>query len=221
MIVWSESSLVIVDKPHGLATQSPPGEESLQTRLAERLGASNQYLQPIHRLDVATAGLVMFGLSKKVTRLLSDQFASGKIEKVYHAVVRCGYPRLSKAAQMPAVGVQQKWTDSIAKIPNQACGIVVDANDPTGKFCESVVTVMAIENDAAGRPLAAGLRMQPSTGRMHQLRIQAATRGMAIQGDTLYDGSDPPVSPTKIDLAAVELTFHHPKTGVRTTVRRG
>jgi 23S rRNA pseudouridine1911/1915/1917 synthase len=63
------------------------------------------------------------------------------------------------------------------------------------------------------------LQLEPLTGRMHQLRVQAASRGLPVVGDTLYGGSPLGAANSEaIALHAWRITFHDPATGKETTV---
>ena len=204
-IATIDRDIVVAVKPHGLSTQSPPGTDSLQSRLQSQLGQPDGYLTPVHRLDRDTAGLVLFARTKKSARLLSEQFATRRVCKRYDATVRCGVGG-------PQVG--GRWEDFVAKIADVARVRIAAADDPDAKRCQT--DVQWVRFDAAAG--TADLQLSPLTGRMHQLRIQCAARGFPIVGDRLYGPAGADDANVPMALVATHLTFWHPRTGVRTEV---
>ncbi|MCM2375115.1 RluA family pseudouridine synthase [Aporhodopirellula aestuarii] len=211
-ILWQCDSAVAVDKPAGLSTTSPPGTESLESRIREQLGRDGGFLSAVHRLDRDVSGVVLLALTKKSARLFSDQFALRKVHKKYHAWVQ---GRVHDASSNP-----MRWRDHVRKIPDVAKGEVCDAEAKGAKLAETDVRVLTYDEHADSTLL----ELSPLTGRMHQLRLQTSTRGHAILGDPVYGSSEfsPPNDDSwsfdTIALVAVKLQFHHPRTGVLTEV---
>ncbi|EMI17321.1 tRNA pseudouridine synthase C [Rhodopirellula maiorica SM1] len=225
-VLWDGDSMLAVEKPAGLSTQSPPGNDSLESRLRTQLSGRSDYFAVVHRLDRPVSGVVLIALRKRVAKLLSEQFATRKVDKHYLAVVEGNIEP-----------VEQLWTDYLRKVPNQPRAERVTENDPDAKFAETRVEVVRYCSKL-DRTL---VRLFPHTGRMHQLRIQSALRGHRILGDSLYDNHDsdedtivsenresdltrasaglPSPNQTRIMLHAESITFHHPKSGVRVTVQ--
>ncbi|TWU54633.1 Ribosomal large subunit pseudouridine synthase A [Rubripirellula tenax] len=203
-ILWDGGHLIAVDKPPGLSTQAPPGGESLESQLKIQLADRSDYFAIVHRLDRHVGGVVLIALRKKEARLLSDQFSSRKVIKQYAAIV---------AGKIESGGSDEDivWTDSIRKLPDQPKAEVCSAGDLDAKEAETRIEVVGY--DAAKDQTL--LRMYPYTGRMHQLRIQAAHRGHPIVGDDLYGG---PTSESLM-LRAESIVFHDPKNGKLKTVR--
>ena len=228
-ILFDDAGLFIVDKPHGLDVTAPPSGESVITRLREQLGLDPEdYLTAIHRLDRPTAGLLMVARKKSVAKLMSQQFVARRVGKEYHAEVR---------GRVEIDDGETTWIDGIAKRRGVAAVDVVDLSHEHAKRAETVVRV--IEHSSATTRLS----VRPLTGRMHQIRAQAARRGHPVVGDTLYDparSEDPPSVPAaagnngshpsnpvdaapiprRVELTAEQLTFFHPRTAASTTVRR-
>lgn len=202
-----------VHKPAGLSTTSPPGTDSLESRLRIQLGRESGFLSAVHRLDRDVSGVVLVALSKKSARLLSEQFAARRVFKTYQAWVHGCMPLT--ALEFPPL----RWTDHLRKIDDVAQGEVCASDAPGAKLAET--DVRPLHYDACrDRTL---IELHPITGRMHQLRLQAAARGHAILGDSLY-GPRPSghhndsLSSGKIALTAVKIVFHHPRTGKLTEV---
>ncbi|TWU37610.1 Ribosomal large subunit pseudouridine synthase A [Novipirellula aureliae] len=208
-ILHDAVSMLAVEKPAGLLTQAPNGIDSLELRLRQQLASRTDYLAMVHRLDRDVSGVVLVALSKRIARLLSDQFATQKIQKNYLAVVS------GKVDQSPTT-----WVDYLRKLPNQPQGEVCSERVADAKRAETNVEVLDVAIDHR----CSLLRLMPMTGRMHQLRLQSAQRGHPIWGDRLYGGpilNDELVPDGKGDrilLHAESIAFHHPRTGVRTTI---
>ncbi len=204
---------MVVHKPAGLSTTSPPGTDSVEWRLREQLGRDAGFLSAVHRLDRGVSGVLLVALSKKSARLLSEQFAARRVSKTYHARVHGCIP--SAAPETPP----ERWIDHVRKIVDVAKGEICGPDAPGAKLAETDVRPLRYD-ETHDRTL---LELCPITGRMHQLRIQTAARGHAIISDPLYGpqpiaGNDASSPADNIALTAIKLTFHHPRTGVRTEV---
>ena len=171
-----QSGVVAIAKPSGLATQAPPGLPSVEAWLRGLLPAG-AYLGVPHRLDRAVSGVLLMATTPRAARQLSRQFERRQITKTYVAILAAG------AATKPVAGATVEWRDRIAKCPDVAQARVVAADDPAGR--EAVTVARTLGEVEPGRWL---VELAPVTGRMHQLRVQAAARGMPVVGDTLYGG---------------------------------
>ena len=183
-VLHEASGVVVVLKPGGIATQAPPGIESMERRvrnwLARRGGG---YLGVPHRLDRPVSGVMLFALTPRAARQLSRQFERRQVGKRYVARLE-----LVAARDMPGESWAD-WRDRVAKVPDEPRARIVPADEPCEEAREAVTQVRLLE---AARPHDGGegsvirVELMPSTGRMHQLRIQAASRGMPVLGDALY-----------------------------------
>jgi 23S rRNA pseudouridine1911/1915/1917 synthase len=194
-----------VSKPAPLLTQGvPPGVPTLEAwakaYLRERYHkAGNVYLGIPHRLDGPVSGVVLFARNTKAARRLAEQFQKREVIKVYLAV--------TEGLVEPAEG---EWLDWLIKLPEAARAESVAAGAPGARQAGLHYRRLAA---AAGLSL---LEIRPETGRMHQIRIQAALRGYPIVGDLLYGARrsfGPPVALPRervIALHARSLTFLHP-----------
>lgn len=86
-ILYQSESLVVVDKPSGLAVHRGWAQDRdyAMTRTRDAIG---QYVYPVHRLDRATSGILVFALDKQSATAIQDQFANGQAQKIYLALVR-------------------------------------------------------------------------------------------------------------------------------------
>ena len=91
-ILYEEGPCLVVVKPGGVATQAPPGIDSLEVRVKEFLRvrdskAGNVYLGVPHRLDRPVSGVMVLARHVRAARRLSDQFEARTVRKTYWAVV--------------------------------------------------------------------------------------------------------------------------------------
>ena len=201
-VLQDGKSWIAVDKPAGLPTQAPSQHKSLESVLRKQLADRASYLAMPHRLDVPVSGVVLVALTKKAARLLSQQFEARKISKRYHAIVA------GDASQ-----IETQWEDWICKIPDQAKVERGDGDQPGARSATTVVE-QADFDEATGRTR---LVLRPITGRMHQLRIGASSRGFPIMGDEMYSGGLENTA-EEIQLRSVSIAFHDPVTGKRIQV---
>jgi 23S rRNA pseudouridine1911/1915/1917 synthase len=161
--------------------------------------AGNVYLGIPHRLDRPVSGVVLFARNSKAARRLAEQFQKHQVRKVYWAVV--------DGEVSPD---EDTWDDWLRKLADQARSERVGPDDP-----------MARHAQLHYRKLHAGpgwtlLEIEPQTGRMHQIRVQAAVRGWPVRGDAAYGSREsfgPPAELPRervIALHARSLTFLHP-----------
>jgi 23S rRNA pseudouridine1911/1915/1917 synthase len=204
VVLFEDNHCLAVAKPAPLLTQAPPGVPSLEamvrTYLKERYHkAGRVYLGVPHRVDRPVSGVVLFARTSKAAQRLSKQFEDRTVTKVYWAAV--------EGIVTPAEGT---WEDWLRKVENEPRAEKVDAGVVGAQ--QAVTHYRTIEPCADGSLL----ELRPETGRMHQLRVQAALRGWPVRGDSLYGATLPFGPPADlprdcmIALHARSLTFLHP-----------
>ena len=206
-ILFEDNHCLAVNKPAPLLTQGVPAglptlEGQVKAYLKERYQKKgNVYLGIPHRLDRPVSGVIVFARNTKSARRLAEQFQQRTAAKTYWALV--------EGVVEP---VQGTWTDWLRKLPEEARSEIALPDSPGAK--QAVLTYRRLDC----RDGTALLEVTPQTGRMHQIRIQAATRGWPVRGDVLY-GSSMPFGPTAklprdqvIALHARQLTILHPLT---------
>jgi len=165
------------------------------------------YLGVPHRLDRPVSGAIVFARNTKAARRLAEQFQKREVEKIYWAIVA--------GAVQPSEGT---WEDWLLKHPEEARTEKVEPGTPGAKPAALAYRVL--------RPVDAGtlLELRPLTGRSHQIRVQAASRGHPVLGDALY-GSTANFGPAAaeprdrvIALHARGLSFAHPTTKERVSI---
>ena len=206
-ILCEDGPVLAVNKPAGLLTQgavygNPPSVESLVKAWLKRKydKPGNVYLGVPHRLDRPVSGVLLFARNSKAAARLSEQFHERRVEKIYWALV--------EGSPSPPEGVLVDW---LRKVPNEARGEVVPPGAPDARKCS--LTYRTLARGGAETLLEITL----GTGRMHQIRLQLASRGRPIVGDQQYGArtalpAPPPVgrASAPIALHARRLSFLHP-----------
>ncbi len=159
------------------------------------------YLGVPHRLDRPASGAMVLGRTRRATQRLSEQFSSRRVEKTYWALV--------EGVVEPRSGT---WEDVMRKVPGEARAEIANADAPGAR--PAVLRYRTLGTT----PWGSWLAIELETGRTHQIRLQAASRGHPILGDVQY-GAQVPFGPMcddprerAIALHARQLAFRHPKT---------
>jgi tRNA pseudouridine32 synthase/23S rRNA pseudouridine746 synthase len=194
-LIHEDESLIVVDKPAGLLAVPGRGAEK-QDCLSLRVQSRWPQALVVHRLDMATSGLMLFALGAQMQRRLSSDFAARRIEKHYAALVDGRMRAASGRIELPLAA---DW----ARRPLQR----VDST--RGK--PSLTDWQLIGFDATLQ--ATRLALQPHTGRTHQLRVHLAAVGHPILGDALYAPPEAQIRAPRLMLHAEALTLRHPLSG--------
>jgi tRNA pseudouridine32 synthase/23S rRNA pseudouridine746 synthase len=194
-ILHADGQLIVVDKPAGLP--SVPGRAAgLQDCASARVQQRYPDARVVHRLDMATSGLLLFARGLACQRALGRAFEQREIGKTYEAWVlgrpaqRLGTIDLPLAADWPRRPLQK-----------------VDF-----EHGRPALTHWELLEQQQGR---ARLRLQPVTGRTHQLRVHLAAIGHPILGDGLYAPPTAQGLADRLCLHATGLEMKHPQTGLR------
>jgi len=200
-ILFQDQHLLLAFKPHFLPV-TPGGvyvQECLQNRLRADTGIN--HLQALHRLDRATAGLVLFSVDRQTRHRYHQLFESGLIEKTYQAVARV-------TAGKPSRGLQWQVENRLEKSkPGFLMRVVPgQANSYSHIRCIEQLGDKAL------------FQLKPRTGKTHQLRLHMQSLGWPILNDRYYpllqaerldDYSQP------LQLLAQALQFTDPVTGLQ------
>jgi tRNA pseudouridine32 synthase/23S rRNA pseudouridine746 synthase len=197
-VVYRDEHIVVVDKPHFLAT-TPRGSHVAETalaRLRRELGVPT--LGAAHRLDRLTAGLVLFTVRPAERGAYQSLFRDRLIVKEYEAV----------ALYDPSLVLPRTVRSRIIKERG-----VMAAREVEGEP-NAVSDVELVEHRGDG---LARYRLRPHTGQTHQLRVHMSTLGVPILGDPLYPVVTGPVADgdfrRPLQLLARVLEFTDPVTG--------
>lgn len=203
-ILHQDDWLVAVDKPHGLSV-TPGGRWLYQTALVKaRRQLDLATLVPVHRLDLETAGVLLFSVRPEDRDAYHRRLREQRMRKVYEAVV--------------------PWRDDLARAPIEVRHRLRERDGDD--FMQMVVVdgepnaVTRIEL-IARQGAFAHVRLHPLTGRKHQLRAQLNALGLPIVGDRIYPDLLPLADPVTgadgrlpLQLLAREIAFEDPVTGV-------
>lgn len=186
---------IVVNKPSGLLAVPGKGPDK-QDCLSARVQQVYADALIVHRLDMATSGLMVLARGLDAQRKLSAAFADRRVHKRYTAVVHGILPAAYAEWQTIDLPICVDW-------PNRPLRVI----DPVqGK--PSVTRVRILSQDTAANTTR--LALEPVTGRSHQLRVHLKALGFPILGDTLYAPSDVVALAPRLLLHATFLQLPHP-----------
>jgi tRNA pseudouridine32 synthase/23S rRNA pseudouridine746 synthase len=200
-LVYLDDHLMVLNKPSGLLSVPGRGEDK-QDCLIARAQSEWPDALTVHRLDMATSGLMVLARGPEVQRNLSQAFALREVHKIYEALVD-GLLQNSNSVD------STEWQD--IQIP-----LLIDwPNRPRSKIDwehgKPSHTQWRIKN-GPGTGTTTRVEMKPITGRTHQLRLHMMAIGHAILGDGLYASPEILAKSPRLLLHARELQFKHPIT---------
>jgi tRNA pseudouridine65 synthase len=205
-IIYRDEYLVAINKPHGLLVHRSPiaadAEEFALQLLRDQIGLK---VNPVHRLDRATAGVLLFALNKEVEIATQQQFMNDLVNKTYLAIVR-GYTPDQEDIDYPLRkenGTLQEAFTAYTTLKRAEIDIPL-GNHNTSRY--SLVSV------------------KPTTGRMHQIRKHLSHVNHPIIGDTTHGCNKQNKlfrekwEMTTLLLHAASLSFKHPVTNEEITI---
>lgn len=206
-VLHVDDDLVVVDKPHFLPTT--PGGKYLQNSALVRMRnlLDNPLLTPVHRLDRATAGLLMFSAREQTRGAYQLLFENRQVQKTYEAVS-------ARPADLD-LDLPLTFRNHIEKTRGNVCVQVRDGLEPNSETLIDVLATGVSGGTDAGLEVVHTL-LKPHTGRMHQLRVHLASLGLGILNDGFYPELLPeaPDDFTRpMQLLARELEFIDPLSG--------
>jgi len=196
--LYADATLLVFDKPSGLLAVPGRGADK-QDCLAARVQARYPDALIVHRLDMATSGLMLMARGAAAQRELSKAFAAREVNKRYIAVV-AGH------LEAPPQGWGMIDLPIIVDWPNRPLRIV---DHQVGK--PSLTRWRVLGYDATGAHTR--VELEPITGRSHQLRVHLRELGHPILGDALYAPPGVQALAKRLLLHAWSLRLVHPVTG--------
>jgi len=193
-VLYADKDLLLVNKPNGLLSVPGRGEDK-QDCLISRVAEEYTDALIVHRLDMATSGLIVLARNKDCHRLLSDLFQQRKINKAYTAIVDGIVEHDENEINLPLI---TDWPNR----PKQK----IDYED--GK--PSTTYYKVIDRDIDQNQ--SRVKLKPVTGRTHQLRVHMQSLGHAILGDKLYANEAVIEKSSRLLLHSSFLEFIHPVT---------
>jgi tRNA pseudouridine32 synthase/23S rRNA pseudouridine746 synthase/23S rRNA pseudouridine1911/1915/1917 synthase len=188
-VLYRDAMMLVIDKPAGIPVHAGPGGGPNMEQFFDAL----RYGLPrppglAHRLDRDTSGCLVLGRHHRALSRLGKLFASGRVEKVYWAVVEGKPPAEAGRIDLPLQKVARK--DAWRMFP-----------DPAGQ--PSITDYRVLGRTAE----LTWLECRPRTGRTHQIRVHAAAIGCPILGDTIY-GRPGPAAPLHLHAREVTLPLY-------------
>ena len=194
--VYADAYLLVLNKPPGLLSVPGKGADK-QDCLSARVQKIYSDALVVHRLDMATSGLILMARGPLMQTAAAKLFETRAIHKRYMAVVD---------GQMDA---RPDWTLIDLPIaldwPNRPLRII----DPSGKPSQTRWRVQLYNLETK----TTRVELEPITGRSHQLRVHLKALGYPILGDRLYAPAEVAASATRLLLHACRLQFVHPAFG--------
>lgn len=195
-ILRDDPHLIAVVKPAGVLTQGfAGGEPTLEDLVRRHLRPDDPAsidLGTVHRLDRPVSGVVVWAKTPRAARRLAAQFAGREVAKEYWGVVE-GEGSLDEI-----------WDDWLGPVDASGVARVVAEGSPGARRAITRVQLLA----GIAPPGLSLVKLEPETGRTHQLRAQASSRGRPIVGDSVY--GSPRAFPSGIALHARAIRFKHP-----------
>jgi 23S rRNA pseudouridine955/2504/2580 synthase len=169
-ILWQAEGLIAVNKPAGLAVHGPDSLDTMvSSYLADRLPPSLSFKPgPLHRLDKPSSGIVVFSASIEGAHLFSKLMRERKIKKTYLAIVEGNAEK------------EEIWEDNLARDKERKMSFILQTDSGGSK-----TAITKIKPIAASGALTL-VMAEIITGRTHQIRAQAASRGHPLYGDHKY-----------------------------------
>ena len=199
-IIHADNSLLVLGKPSGLLSVPGRGEDK-QDCLSRRAQSIYPDALVVHRLDMATSGLMLMARGAAMQRALNRQFECREVGKRYVAVVD-GWlaPALTADGwSLIDLPIAVDWPRRPLRIIDAASG------KPSQTRWRSIAF-----DDAAN---STRLELEPLTGRSHQLRVHLQALGHPILGDALYAPEAVLARAPRLLLHACALRLTHPATG--------
>lgn len=193
MIVFADDAIVVADKPAALLAVPGRGADKLDC-LWRRVQARFADALVVHRLDMATSGLMLFARGEAVQRTLGRAFAQRGVRKTYVAVVAGELPLDAGTIDLPLAA---DWPNRPRQVVDR------DRGRPS-------VTHWRVLARGGG---TTRVELEPVTGRSHQLRVHLQAIGHPIVGDALYAPPAAAASAPRLMLHASRLAFEHPAHG--------
>jgi len=194
-IVYQDNDIVVLNKPSGLLTvpgRLPEHQDCLQNRVLKVLPT----VTIVHRLDMATSGIILMALNKPAHVAISRQFEKRLTQKSYIARVFGKIEKLTGAVEQPLIC---DWPNR----PKQK----IDYEN--GKAALTHYKVLSYHENMANQTTTL-VELTPVTGRSHQLRVHMLSLGHPILGDRLYAHEQALTMSNRLLLHAEMLQISHP-----------
>lgn len=204
-VVHNHSDWIIVNKPAGISMQQEQGAPNSQSLLqlslieAQTIDPSIKRLWPVHRLDKATSGLVIFAKSAEAAAQFGELFSTQKISKSYLAIA-LGKPKKKQGWVKGDMEKGRNGSWLLTRTSNKPA--ITYFNSCAIQYSTSTDQEIDLENpDNMSKRL---YLVTPKTGKTHQIRVALKSLGCPILGDERYKGS----TANRCYLHALRITFN-------------
>ncbi|KKM53152.1 bifunctional tRNA pseudouridine(32) synthase/23S rRNA pseudouridine(746) synthase RluA [Yersinia pestis] len=194
IVLYQDKHIMVVNKPSGLLSvpgRAPENKDSVMTRVQNDFPTA----ESVHRLDMATSGVIVVALTKAAERELKRQFREREPKKTYIARF---WGHLAQDEGLIDLPLICDW-------PNRPKQKVCYE---TGKSAQTEYQVISRDDDGSTR-----VKLSPITGRSHQLRVHMLAMGHPILGDGFYAHPEAKAMASRLQLHAQQLCITHPEFG--------
>ncbi len=190
-VLYRDPLVLVLDKPAGMPVHPGPGGGLTVEHYADALRFGLRHRPRLaHRLDRDTSGCLVLGRHPKALRKLGRLFRSGRVEKVYWAVVHGRPPAAAGVVDAPLAKVTRARRSWWMRV------------DPEGRPAVTEYRLLA------GDGTTSWLELRPRTGRTHQLRVHLAHIGCPILGDPVYGREDDRQGPMMLHARRIVLPLY-------------
>lgn len=197
-VVYADEAIVVLDKPAALLSvpgRGPDKQDCLSARVQRQFADA----LVVHRLDMATSGLIVMARGALAQRTLSEAFANRMVAKRYEAVVHGMLPSTPEPWRIIDLPIGVDWPNRPRRVIDLQAG-------------KASMTRLRVAHFDAERGVT-HVVLEPVTGRTHQLRVHLQAIGYPILGDSLYAPASIAALSSRLLLHASDLTFAHPVSG--------
>lgn len=190
-LIYEDEDLVVINKPAGLLSvmgRLPEHQDSAYLRVLAQYPSA----KVTHRLDMATSGLLMFAKHRDAEVAISKMFQARTVKKYYVALVQ-GQIQQDGSVEVPLI---TDWENR----PRQM--VHFELGKPAKTLFQSIEYDVTTDQSR--------VRLEPVTGRSHQLRVHMMHIGHPIMGDKLYHPEPAKFHFKRMALHATYLAFQHP-----------
>ncbi|MCR5537073.1 MAG: 23S rRNA pseudouridine(955/2504/2580) synthase RluC [Succinivibrio sp.] len=201
-IIFEDDSILVVNKPAGLAAHGGSGIEFGLIEALRALKSEVKFLELAHRLDRETSGCLIVAKRRAALRDLHEQFRQRVVKKRYLTLVKGQWERKVNLVNAPLVRNELKSGERMVQVNPVEGAPASTGYEIVEKFAEA--TLMAA---------------LPHTGRTHQIRVHSAYSGHPVLGDDKYGDKDfnelmrKECGLRRMFLHAYRINFNHPETG--------
>lgn len=205
-VLYADEHLIAIDKPPALPSHATldPKRANLSGLVSELLmttESAESYVGEVHRLDVGTSGVILFGKTPAATVHLCEQFRERQVRKTYLAL------SATSGGSGDSGQSRSQWRTRDHLAPDPRDRMRMRSVRSGGSYAE---TEFAVRETRHGFAL---IEARPVTGRRHQIRVHLAGAGLPILGDRTYAPPTIAGQATRLMLHALTIRLAHPVLG--------